>query len=147
MLNRLFGIVDRLRQFRERRTLAPDAALGRRGEDLAHRYLQRQGYLVCARNWRTPSGVELDLVARDGDALVFVEVKTRHSGEHSAPDRAIDAEKQRHVARAAALYARHAKVEWLSVRFDVVSVIVENGSRPVVEHFRDAFRPARNGVR
>jgi putative endonuclease len=147
VLNWLYRISDRLRQRREAQSLSPDTALGRRGEDIAHRYLQRHGYSICARNWRSTGGYELDLVARKRDLLVFVEVKTRSSTEHGAPDRAIDREKQIHIARAAAQYTRAAKADWSLVRFDVVSVVVHPGRAPEVEHFQDTFRPDVQPVR
>ncbi len=74
---------------------------GQRGEDLAHRHLRRKGFTVVACHWRPPQGGgEIDIVAWEGDALVFVEVKTRASGEWSAPERDIDAEKIHALRRA-----------------------------------------------
>ena len=68
--------------------------LGQHGEDLAHRWLRRNGFTVVARNWRPPQGGgEIDIVAWEGDSLVFVEVKSRASGDWSAPERDIDARK------------------------------------------------------
>src|SRR6266568_8811233 len=65
--------------------------IGLRGEDLAHRYLRRNGFMVVARNWRPPQGGgEIDIVAWEGDWLVFVEVKTRAADSLNAPERAID---------------------------------------------------------
>ena len=119
-----------------RRAMAGDH--GRVGEDLAHRYLRRQGCTIVARNYRTRSGSgEIDLVAWQGGTLVFVEVKTRDSQEFGAPDRAVDADKERHLRTAARDYARRAGVEWERTRFDVVSVVL-NPRR--IEWIRDAFR-------
>ncbi|MDE3199056.1 MAG: YraN family protein, partial [Acidobacteriota bacterium] len=74
---------------------------GRRGEDLAHRYVRRLGYIVVARNWRPPQGGgEIDLIARDGESVIFIEVKYRASGAWSAPERAVDGEKIRVLRRA-----------------------------------------------
>ena len=84
---------------------------GRIGEDLAHRYLRRKGCTIVARNYRTRSGSgEIDVVAWQEETLVFVEVKTRSSEEFGAPDRAVDADKQRHLRTAARDYARRAGV-------------------------------------
>jgi putative endonuclease len=139
MLGWLLAVADAVRHRARRRQWTPDRALGRRGEDLAHRHLRAAGLTVVARNWRTRSGSgEVDLVAWDGPALVFVEVKSRTTDEHGAPDRAIDREKRLHLARAARDYARRAGVDWRQVRFDVVNVI--DGSPPAVTHLRDAFR-------
>jgi putative endonuclease len=119
-----------------RRAMAGDH--GRIGEDLAHRYLRRQGCTIVARNYRTRSGSgEIDLVAWQGETLVFVEVKTRDSAEFGTPDRAVDADKERHLRTAASDYARRAGVEWERIRFDVVSVVL-NPRR--IEWIRDAFR-------
>jgi len=119
-----------------RRAMAGDH--GRIGEDLAHRYLRRQGCTIVARTYRTRSGSgEIDLVAWQGETLVFVEVKTRDSAEFGTPDRAVDADKERHLRTAARDYARRAGVEWERIRFDVVSVVL-NPRR--IEWIRDAFR-------
>jgi len=117
----------------------PDGALGRLGEDLAHRYLQRQGLTVCARNYRSPAGHEIDVVAWEGDTLVFAEVKSRSSDEHSAPGRAIDREKLERICRAAWHYARMANADWKHTRIDVLSIVA--GDPPEIQHFRDVFRP------
>lgn len=111
--------------------------MGRRGEDLAHRFLQRQGFTVVARNYRLAAGdAEADLIARDGDDLVIVEVKTRMTEDFGPPDRAVDLEKQRALRRVAREYARKTKMEEARVRCDVVTVVLE--PRVKVEHFRDA---------
>ena len=110
---------------------------GRIGEDLAHRHLRRNGCTVVARNYRPRSGHgEIDLVVWHGGKLVFVEVKTRETDAFGEPERAVDAEKQFHLLRAARDYARRANVEWPKVRFDVVSVVM---SPRRVEWRRDAF--------
>ena len=77
-------------------------------------------------------------MAWHGGNLVFVEVKTRASAEFGEPERAVDAEKQQHLRRAARDYARRAGVEWERVRFDIVSVVLEHRVR--IEWIRDAFR-------
>ncbi|MBK5294837.1 MAG: YraN family protein [Acidobacteriia bacterium] len=128
-----------MRQSLRRRHWNADLALGRDGEDWAHRYLQREGMIVVARNWRSAGGAaELDLVARDGEQLVFVEVKTRRSDEYGAPERAIDWDKRRHIVHAARNYWLRAGWDPAQVRFDVVSIVVE-AAQPLT-HLRDAFR-------
>jgi putative endonuclease len=132
---------DGLRHWARLRQWHPQLATGRRGEDMAHRYLQRQGFIVVARNWRPRRGAaELDLIARDGDTLVFLEVKTRIEEEFGAPERAIDWEKKRRIAYAAREYMRRAGCNWSQVRFDVISVVP--GSADPIRHLRDAFRAA-----
>ena len=136
------ALLDRLRDLARRGRMDPDAATGRRGEDLAHRFLQRQGYTVVARNFRPPSGSgEIDLVAWDGPTLVFVEVKTRASEEFGAPDRAVDGEKEKRLLRAARSYAHRAGVEMELARFDIVSVVLDQPPR--LGLIRDAFRTSQ----
>lgn len=104
----------------------PDLALGRRGEDLAHRFLRRQGYTIVARNDRLASGeAEADLIAWDGDTLVIVEVKTRRNDEFGPPDRAVGPEKLAHLRRVARAYARKTETPWEHVRFDLVTVVMD----------------------
>jgi putative endonuclease len=132
MLDLLYRAAALLR----RRALAGNH--GRLGEDLAHRYLRRRGCTIVARNYRTLSGSgEIDVVAWQGDTLLFVEVKTRTSEAFGTPDRAVDDDKQRHLRTAARDYARRAKVEWERTRFDIVSVVLKPAR---VEWIRDAFR-------
>jgi len=128
----LFRIADAIR-----RRLRPD--LGRRGEDLAHRYLRRRKYVIVARNYRPASGAkgEIDLIARSGTQLIFVEVKTRSSNAISFPERAVDSEKQRYLIRVAREYARRANVDWGNVRFDVIAIT--GADNPLIEHLKDAF--------
>lgn len=113
---------------------------GRVGEDYAHRYLRSRECTVVARNYRPPSGAgEIDLVAWDGETLVFVEVKTRATVEHGEPESAVDREKRAKLQRAARDYARRAGVDWARTRFDIVSIVLD-GRGPRIEWMRDAFR-------
>src|ERR1039457_5734276 len=139
MVGRLYEFADVLRQRARKRHMAADHALGRRGEDIAHRFLQRAGIIVVARNYRQSTGSgELDLVGWDQDTLVFIEVKSRQTGEYGSPDRAIGREKWSHLVRAAGDFAPHAEVPWEQVWFDIVNVVF--GSPPSVVHMRDAYR-------
>jgi len=116
--------------------------LGRRGEDLAHRYLRQAGLTILARNYRTPNlSGEIDIVARERDIIVFVEVKARTSAEHGAPDRAIDPEKERRIMAAARHYASHTGTDWDHVRFDIVSIVF--GKQLTLSHYPDAFFEGR----
>ena len=124
----LYRIADGLR-YRKHRDI------GRRGEDLAHRYLRRHGFTIVARNWRPPQGGgEIDIIAWEGDSLVFVEVKSRASAAGSAPERDIDADKIHALKRAARDYVRRSGADESRVRFDAVSVTADR-----IEHLRDAF--------
>lgn len=141
MLGRLYEFADVLRQHSRKHRMAPDAALGRRGEDIAQRYLQRAGIVIVARNYRMATGRgEVDLIGWENDTLVFVEVKSRQTDEYGAPDRAIGREKKASLLRAAREYVRHAEVPWEKVRFDTVNVVF--GRPPSVTHFRDVFGPS-----
>jgi len=129
---------DRLRQRRYERTLSPTRSAGRRGEDLAHRYLRHNGFTVVARNFRARSGLsELDIVAWEDETLVFVEVKARTSDAYGSPERAIGGEKRVRLFRGAREYARRAGVDWQQVRFDIVNVLLSEP--PEIVHYRDVF--------
>lgn len=134
----LFTLLDWMRHRARLRAWNADRAWGRRGEDLAHRHLRRLGFTVVARNYRTRSGSgEVDLVAWEGAALAFIEVKTRKNSEFGAPDRAVDAEKQRRLIVAAMDYCRRANIEWEKSRFDVISIVL--APRQEISLIRDAF--------
>ncbi|MBI1786861.1 MAG: YraN family protein [Acidobacteria bacterium] len=142
MIDWLYRLGDAVRHRIRRKRWTPDLAAGRRGEDLAHRFLQRQGYVIVARNYRHPAGVgEIDLVGWEGDTLAFVEVKSRASQDFGPPDRAVGQEKRQHLERTARAYVRAAGADWSRVRFDIVSVVFDDPPR--VELFRDAFAPTR----
>jgi putative endonuclease len=113
--------------------------MARRGEDAAAAFLERVGMRIEARNWRCSSG-ELDVVARDGDDLVFVEVKTRRSERAGTAEEAVSAAKQRRVVRLARAYlASEDRAYQGSVRFDVVAIRVIGDDRALLRHYRAAF--------
>lgn len=142
MLSLLYELADRARHHARRRRIDPDFAAGRRGEDLAHRFLCRQGFTIVARNYRPRAGAgEIDLVGWEKDQLVFVEVKTRATSEFGMPETAVDTEKQVYLARAARDYLRRAHVDWGTARFDIVSIVLTKP--PEIRLIRDAFRPKR----
>ena len=114
---------------------------GRRGEDLAHRFLQRQGYTIVARNYRLGSGQgEADIIAWDAETLAIVEIKSRESGDYGPPERAIGEEKRRHMLRVARAYSRKIDLSWDRVRFDIVTVILRDP--PEILLYKDALRTA-----
>jgi putative endonuclease len=121
----MIGVLsDWLRHVRRRRVWSADLAMGRRGEDLAHRFLRRQGFTIVARNYRLAAGdAEADLIAWEGDTLVLVEVKSRESGDYGPPERAIGEEKRAHLLRIAREYSRKSETPWERVRCDVVTVV------------------------
>lgn len=116
-------------------------AVGRFGEDVAVSVVERAGMQLLDRNWRCRDG-ELDIVARDGDALVFVEVKTRSSLACGVPAAAVDRRKVVRVRRLAVRWmAEHRDLDrfWRTVRFDVIAVVRRATGAPDVEHLRAAF--------
>ena len=121
-----------------RRKWTPTLALGRRGEDLAHRFLRSKGFIIVARNYRLSSGdAEADLIAWEGDTLVFVEVKSRETADFGPPERAIGEEKRAHLLRIAREYTRKTGTPWERIRFDVVTVVFTTPHQ--IELFRDAL--------
>ena len=133
---------DAARQYRQQHTLSPDAALGKKGEDLAHRYLQSAGFTVLSRNYRPGGGEsEVDIVAKDGLITVFVEVKSRTSADFGSPDRAIGEEKQSRIVRAARRYVARAGIDWSQIRFDTISIVFSQP--PTIVHQQDAFFEGR----
>ena len=111
------------------------SARGRAFEERAARELVRRGYRIVARNYRCRVG-EIDLIARDGDTLVFVEVRSRASGAHGSALATVDVRKQARIARVAEHYVAAEKPRFATCRFDVVGV---TGGELIV--VRDAFRP------
>lgn len=113
-------------------------SLGERGELLAADYLRKKGYRVLTRNFQTVGG-EIDIVAREGDVLIFVEVKTRRSDEQRQPWQQVNRAKQHRMTRAARAYLRHYQQRTPPARFDVVSIVWPETHKPRIEHFTNAF--------
>ncbi len=113
--------------------------LGPRGEEAASQYLQASGLRILDRGVRFPCG-ELDLIALDGDTLVFVEVKTRRSDHRGTPSEAVDHKKQGRMTRAALQYLKSRHLLRRRCRFDVVAVLWPSGDcDPQISHIRSAF--------
>lgn len=131
--------IDRIRHSGRRRREAPHMVMARRGEDLAHRFVEREmGWRVVARNYRHPlRKLEIDMVAVDGDTLVIAEVKTRASAAVSHPLRTVDREKAAHVGRGARAWIGRAAAMAMPLRFDVITVII--GETECVEYHRDVY--------
>jgi putative endonuclease len=114
-------------------------AVGRFGEQLAADALAADGLVLLERNWRCPDG-ELDIVATEGDVLVFVEVKTRSSLAYGDPAEAITRAKAARLRRLALHWlAAHRDRHWPELRFDVVAVVRCAPGGPTVRHLRGAF--------
>jgi len=112
---------------------------GVRGEKLACRFLRNHGYKILYRNFRDPTGGEIDIVCRDGDTLVFVEVKTRGSEEFGRPVEAVDRQKQLRVSKGGLAWLRMLDNPDIVFRFDVVEVLLPNEGDPRLELIQDAF--------
>jgi putative endonuclease len=112
-------------------------ALGKIGEDLACRELQRRGYAILARRYRGRAG-ELDIIARDGPTVVFVEVKAREGREFGDAVEAVTSLKRRRMTRVALEYLVRHRLTHCPCRFDVVSIHMEN-EQPVIKLYQNAF--------
>lgn len=128
MLSNLFKWISSLRK----PASSPKLDLGERGEKAAARHLRRQGYKILVRRFRTKSG-EVDIVCRDKDWLVFVEVKTRRDEALGAPSEAVDKTKQRHMSKVALDYLRLLGYPKINFRFDIVEVLWPPGTRKPIE--------------
>lgn len=115
--------------------------LGARGEEAAARFLYRRGYEILDRNWKCFAG-EVDIVAKDDDTLVFVEVKTRKDGERGFPSEVVTAEKRARYEKIALAYLSECESTDFPVRFDIVSLVVIAPDKAAVRHQINAFSAA-----
>ena len=111
--------------------------VGDRGEAIAAAFLEGKGYEIVARNFRWRLG-ELDIVARQGDLLVFVEVKSQYRGGFGPPETWVTPKKQRRVSLAARRFLQVNEIEDVDCRFDVIAVTF-GGKEPQVRHIENAF--------
>lgn len=118
--------------------MAEHNELGKLGEDLAVQYLTDKGYEILERNWRNIHK-EIDIIAKDGDDLVIVEVKARQTDEYGEPDIAVTKRKQRMLIAAANAYIARKGLD-VETRFDIISIVFKDGEH-VIEHIEDAFLP------
>ena len=114
---------------------APHLRTGRRGEDQAGKFLRKAGLKIVARNVRVGAD-ELDLIAQQGDTLVFVEVKTRANEYFGRPFAAVNRAKRRKLSRAAIHFLKKRKLRPPYIRFDVIEVV---GEKPEIRHIQNAF--------
>ena len=112
---------------------------GARGEKLACRFLRHKGYKILYRNFKGRSGGEIDIVCRDRDTLVFVEVKTRTREDFGRPIAAVDREKQKRISRGGLNWLRMLDNPDILFRFDVVEVIIAEDASPRLELIKNAF--------
>ena len=114
--------------------------LGEHGEKLAARILRSHGFKILYRNFRGRQGGEIDLVCRERDTLVFVEVKTRTREDFGRPLEAVNREKQRRISLGGLAWLRLLGDPDILFRFDVVEVVIVEGTDPRLELLRNAFR-------
>lgn len=112
--------------------------LGARGEAIAAAYLQGQKFTIIARNFRCKTG-EVDIVARDGKTIVFVEVKTRRTLAFGAPQASVTPFKQRQISKAALTWLARNRLYEASARFDVIAILLRDHQVPQIDHIRNAF--------
>lgn len=113
-------------------------SLGRRGEEIAAQYLQQHGYVILATNWHCQAG-EIDIIAREGATLVFVEVKTRRTASTGDTFAAITPEKRRRLTRAVYTYLDVQASTDSLWRIDAIAVALSDTEKPVINHVQDAL--------
>jgi putative endonuclease len=111
--------------------------IGKWGEEAAAEFLVQRGYVIIAQNFRTPYG-EIDIVARQGDITIFLEVKTRTSNTMGLPEASITSRKRQHMISAAEYYAAESEIDHWQI--DVVSIEGKLGSEPKITYFENAIQ-------
>ncbi|HEY2103247.1 MAG TPA: YraN family protein [Chthoniobacterales bacterium] len=129
-------------RFSRSKELSEHLQIGARGEKLACVFLKHNGYKILYRNFRARRGGEVDVICRDEDTLVFVEVKTRTSEDFGRPFEAVNVAKQRLISRGALAWLQLLDNPDILFRFDVVEIILSRDGQPRVELLRDAFKLA-----
>lgn len=119
--------------------MAKHIDLGKFGEELASLYLEKLDYRIVERNWRFKKA-EIDIIAYDREVLVFIEVKTKSYDYYGKPEESISEYKMNLLIDAASQYMVQKDHQW-EIRFDIISIIVDNSEEPIVSHYKDAFFP------
>ncbi len=114
--------------------------LGDRGEKIALDFLKQAGFRIIQTNYVCPIG-EIDIIAADGDVLVFVEVKTRRSDVENDPEESVNWHKRRKLTQVARHFIAHKNAHNMTARFDVVAIVMPESGKPVITHFVEAFAP------
>jgi putative endonuclease len=115
-----------------------NAGTGSRGEELAAAFLLRSGMKIIERNFRCKGG-EVDIIARDGKTIVFIEVKSRRNLSYGVPQLAVTEFKQRQISKAALTWLTKNRLHDSPARFDVIAILLENDYTHSLEHIRNAF--------
>lgn len=113
-------------------------SIGNQGEQIAAEYLVKNGYNILHKNWRYKK-LEIDIIARDKDELVIVEVKTRKNEDFEGPNDVVTKKKQKYLIEAAGAYIEEFDID-RETRFDIIHIITQ-GMEPKIEHIKDAFYP------
>lgn len=119
--------------------MAKHIETGKKGEDLAVKYLKEKGYIILETNWRFRRS-EVDIIAKDGLILIFVEVKTRSYDYFGKPESFVSARKKVLLQDAAIAYMRSINHTW-EIRFDIIGVLIHSANNIEINHFEDAFFP------
>lgn len=109
--------------------------LGNRGEKIAAKFLRKQGYRIIEKNYHSRLG-EIDIVAKEDESIVFVEVKTRCSTDFGLPEEALSYDKRRRLSKLALGYLAHWRIKDTDCRFDVVSILMDNKKVRKVKHIK-----------
>ncbi len=133
---------ERLRTWRGGEVQPEHLRRGQLGERAARKHLRRSGLKFLTANFRSPRG-EIDLIFRDGEGLVFVEVKTRSSEDWTRPAAAVDARKRRLLSQAALDYLKLLRNPEVKIRFDIVEVLLHDGEVREVRHLPNTFTLAK----
>lgn len=112
--------------------------LGKSGEETVAKYLEKNGYKILIKNYRCKLG-EIDIIARDGPDLVFIEVKTRSGLSYGSPAAAVNRRKQRQISRAAQCYLAEQQLFDSPARFDVISLLSGDSNHQRIDHISNAF--------
>ncbi len=113
--------------------------LGSRGEKLAAKYLKSRGLKIIKRNYSTAVG-EIDIIAREKDTLVFIEVKSRTGGVEGSAEYAVDSKKRYRIGKTALWYLNENRISNVDCRFDVVTVLFSDSARARINVIRNAFQ-------
>jgi len=120
--------------------MARQQTIGNLGEEKATLFLQEIGYQILERNWRF-SKAEIDIIAKDGEVLVFVEVKAKSYTYFGAPEESVSAYKENLIIDAAHQYMLKIGHDW-EIRFDIISIVFDKNKNASITHYKDAFFPS-----
>ncbi len=124
--------------FKLKSILKKEEDIGKKGEKVAVKYLKKSGFEIVECGFKAMRG-EIDIIARENDTIVFVEVKTRRTDEFGSPFEAVDLKKQAQIKKIASIYISKRYQKFIPCRFDVVGIIVRERGDYEISHIRNAF--------